>query len=340
MRYPNFIKKGDTIGFVAPSFACTTEPYKSAFDNAIKKFNELGYNVELGPNCNASCGIGKSNAPEKCGEEINDMYCTEDTNILISCGGGELMCEDLDFIDFNKLANAAPKWFVGFSDNTNLVFPLTTMCDTAAVYAPCAPAFGMEPWSESIHDLYELLTGSKLKFSGYDKWEKESLKTPENPCAPYNLTEESSIRSYPYRDASFNGRLVGGCLDCLVELVGTKYDNVKTFCERYKNDGIIWFLEACDLNTMSVRRALWHMEHAGWFRYVKGFIIGRPMHFDEECCGLDQYDAVTGILGKYGVPIIMDVDFGHLPPAIPIISGSMAEVSVKGNSFSIEMHLK
>ena len=43
MRFPENLKKGGTIGFVAPSFGCTTEPYKSAFANAQKKWKEMGY---------------------------------------------------------------------------------------------------------------------------------------------------------------------------------------------------------------------------------------------------------------------------------------------------------
>ncbi len=38
----------------------------------------------------------------------------------------------------------------------------------------------------------------------------------------------------------------GGCVDCLVNLLGTKYDHVKAFTERYQDDGFIWFLECCD----------------------------------------------------------------------------------------------
>ena len=34
--------------------------------------------------------------------------------------------------------------------------------------------------------------------------------------------------------------------------------------------------------------------------------------------GLDQYRAVTDLLAEYGVPVIMDADFGHLPPAMPL----------------------
>ena len=49
--------------------------------------------------------------------------------------------------------------------------------------------------------------------------------------------------------------MIGGCMDCLVNLIGTKFDRVGEFLERYKDDGFIWFLESCDLNVMSIRRA-------------------------------------------------------------------------------------
>ena len=74
------------------------------------------------------------------------------------------------------------------------------------------------------------------------------------------------------------------------------------------------FWRDCDLNVMGIRRALWNMEHAGWFKHVKGFIIGRPLCFGSDMMGMNQYNAVTGILSKYKVPIIMDVDLGHLSP--------------------------
>ena len=38
MRYAEFLKKDGVIGFVAPSFGCATEPYRSAFDSAKKEF--------------------------------------------------------------------------------------------------------------------------------------------------------------------------------------------------------------------------------------------------------------------------------------------------------------
>ena len=134
----------------------------------------------------------------------------------------------------------------------------------------------------------------------------------------------------------FSGRLLGGCLDCLVNLLGTRFDRTAEFVERYKDDGIIWFLEACDLNVFSIRRAMWQMEEAGWLRHVKGFLIGRPLN-GAAMMNLDAYDAVLEVAGRKNVPVVMDADLGHLPPMMPLVVGSMAEVDVKGNDIRIEM---
>lgn len=340
MRYPEFLKEKGTIGFVAPAFGCATEPYKSAFLNSHKKWESLGHGIDLGPNCYAGCGIGISNDPVLCGKELNEWYLSENNDVLISCGGGELMCEVVPHIDFVQLKQAKPKWFMGYSDNTNFTFLSATLMDTASIYGPCAAAFGMEPWHPSLQDAYDLLMGKTDTVKGYDLWEKESLKNEEHPLFPYNVTENSVIRKYPETDVELEGRLLGGCMDILQMYPGTAYDKVKEFNEKYKEDGIIWFLEACELNVMSIRRALWQMKEAGWFSYVKGFLIGRPLMFGQDMFGIDQYRAVTDLLAEYNVPIIMDLDIGHLAPMMPMICGGTARVSVKGNEIEIKYTYK
>ena len=265
MKYPDFLEENGTIGFVAPAFGCATEPYKSAFANARRIFEGMGHPTIVGENCYVDLGAGISNTPQKCGEELNEAYCSEDSQILMSCGGGELMCEVVPYIDFERIRMAKPKWFMGYSDNTNFTFLLTTLCDTAAVYGPCAPAFGMQPWHASLEDAYAILCGKQREVHNYDGWEKESFKDAEHPLVPYNVTEPFRLRRFPDEEITIKGRLVGGCMDCLVNLLGTTYDEVRSFNERYEEDGIIWFLESCDLNIMSIRRAIWQMKNAGWF---------------------------------------------------------------------------
>lgn len=357
MRYPEFLKPGGTIGFVAPSFGCNIEPYKSAFLNAQKKWKEMGYETDLGPNCYEGKGIGISNTPKACGEELTEYYCSTQNDILISCGGGELMCETLCHVDFEKIKKAAPKWYLGYSDNTNMTFLLATLCDVASVYGPCAAAFGMEPWHPAIADTFDLLCGEKQEFTSYDMWEKEGVKDAEHPLLPYNCTEKTEVKIFtPQKtkaaqneaekaftdtfgmqealSANAEGRLLGGCMDCLVNLTGTRFDKVTEFAEKYKEDGILWFLEACDLNVFSIRRAMWQMDQAGWFKYVKGFIIGRPLQGDE-MMGLDKYEAVLACASKYQVPVFMDVDLGHLPPAMPFVTGSYTRAEGKDGKMRI-----
>ena len=132
--------------------------------------------------------------------------------------------------------------------------------------------------------------------------------------------------------------MIGGCLDCLVNLAGTEYDRVRDFTEKYREKGILWFLEACDLNVFAIRRGLWELKHAGWFQNAKGFLIGRPRN-GEEMIGLDHFEAVTAPLREFGVPILMDLDIGHVPPMMPLICGSHAKARLHGQEFEIQMEL-
>ena len=129
--------------------------------------------------------------------------------------------------------------------------------------------------------------------------------------------------------------LLGGCLDVLANLCGTRFDEVKKFV-RYKK--IIWVLEACDLNPMGIRRAIWELDEAGWFKNTAGFVIGRPLAARQmKIMGVNQYNAVYELLEKYGVPIIMDADIGHINPNMPLVIGAYASVSAYNNTIEVNM---
>ena len=100
MRYPEFLKEKGSIGFIAPSFGCNIEPYRSGFDNAQKVLSGMGHKLLFGENVYAGDGIGISTSPDKCGRELMDMVLSDDCDVIISCGGGELMCETMEHVDF------------------------------------------------------------------------------------------------------------------------------------------------------------------------------------------------------------------------------------------------
>ena len=55
--------------------------------------------------------------------------------------------------------------------------------------------------------------------------------------------------------------------------------------------------------------------------------------------GLNAYDAVLEVAGKENVPVVMDVDLGHLPPMMPLVVGSLADVTVLGNRIEVKQIL-
>ena len=375
MRYPDFLQNSGRIGFIAPSFGCAEGAYKWRFDKALGNLQNLGYKTVLGPNAYAAEGIGISNTPQKCAKEANDFLINDKSDVVISCGGGELMCEILPYVDFEGIKKAEPKWFLGYSDNTNLTFLLNTLCDTASIYGPCAGNYmsrdsfieayrfimskaqkSQEEVDELADTMYQmsgealdLLTGRKLSFGNFNKWYDEYKIT--SSCVGETIAEFADFTAHDHKhflyegvtaacEVRFEGRIIGGCLDCLTNLVGTKFDRVCDFAKRYKDDGIIWFLESCDLNVMSQARSYWSLENAGWFENVKGFLIGRPLQFDDTFGEFDHYTAAVRALSKYNVPIILDADIGHLSPQMPIMSGAFAKVFADKENMTITYEMR
>ena len=204
-----------------------------------------------------------------------------------------------------------------------------------------------------MKDALAVLQGRTQEIHSYGLWEKDSLKDEEHPLLPYNCTEKLELKCYlpqmltenqvmmqVSNQASMTGRLIGGCMDCLVTLVGTKFDRVTEFLEQYKQDGFIWFLESCDLSVFDIRRAMWQMEQAGWFKYVKGFLFGRPLVHGQEMMGLNQYAAVLPVIQRHQVPVIMDADVGHLAPMMPLVTGSVVEMTAIDQTLKINMEYK
>ncbi len=319
-----------TIAVTAPSFGCTTEPYRTLFDSAVKKFENMGFSLKLGKTCFLDDGIGISTDPEVCARELQSFYLDREVEGIISAGGGELMCEVVPHVDFFSLRDAEEKPFMGYSDNTNFIHPLVTISGKKAVYGPCFPSFGKE-WDECESDALELFLGKKKSFSGYDRFQLPENEDKENPLSKYNLTEKKILKCFPEPDggkALFEGILVGGCLDVLAGLVGTPLDNMKAFNREHGK--VVWVLESCDANIFEYRRQIHHLKMAGWFENASGFLIGRPLScFGEKIGSLDRHSAVTDILGNLDVPVVMDADIGHMDPAMPLLMGADCHVEVR-----------
>lgn len=79
---------------------------------------------------------------------------------------------------------------------------------------------------------------------------------------------------------------------------------------------------------------MWQLREAGWFCNVKGFLIGRTQA-NKEIEDFTYLDAIRNAIYDLGVPIIYDIDVGHVPPQLTLVNGSYATVSYTTNSTKI-----
>ncbi len=348
IKRPEYLKAGDTIGITAPSYGAAIEPYSLLIDISEKNIKERGYKILEGKTARLGDGIGISTDPRVAAKELVEFYKREDINAIISAGGGELMNETITHVDFDELKAYKPKWFVGYSDNTNFIFPLVTTTGVQGIYGPCISGFA-KVWEDTEKDTFALLEGTKSSFKGYDRFVEPSEEeqgqiveyTDEYLRAPYSFNANRQLVSFipeggrlipaGDRPIEMKGVLLGGCLDILVNMVGTRFDRMAEF--NRTNPEVIWVLEACDLTPMDIRRSIWNLREAGWFENARGFVFGRPRtSWKKNMLGADQYNAATEVLGEMGVPVVMDAEIGHIDPMLPVVMGAMADISVKDNN--------
>ena len=121
MKYPSFLKKGDTIGVLATSCGSNVNPYRIKTMQALKNLEKLGYKIKKGHRIyrNTNAVSAPHNIRAK---DFMSFYKNKNINVLWSTGGGELMMGMLPYIDFEKISKLPAKLFIGFSDNTTLTF--------------------------------------------------------------------------------------------------------------------------------------------------------------------------------------------------------------------------
>ena len=337
MIYPEFIKKGDTIGVSAPSNGITSDVKVRELNMAIKKLNEKGYQILEAPHVRTNEDYASSDAKTRA-KELESLYKNQEVQAIICATGGEFLLEMLSFFDFSVVQNNL-KWLQGYSDPTGLLFTITTNYDIATIYGHNFAGFGMDRWHESLTNNLEILEGNLIlqkSFSMYEgTWVERVLGTEDytldTPVYWKNLNGEKEI--------SIQGRMIGGCIDILAELFGTRFDKTREFIEKYKDDGIIWYFDNCELSMEDMVRTLWKFKDNGWFKYAQGIIFGRSAT-NYSNMGMMMEDAIKRVLGDLELPIILDADIGHVPPRMTIINGAYTTVICKDGKGTLKFELK
>lgn len=337
MKYPKFLNIHDAIGVTAPSDGVGDSMKQKRLDSAILQWQNHGYQVV--ETAHVRCSVdGKSCDSKFQAKELEELFLNSQISAIFCVSGGDFLLEMLPYLDYSVIEKNS-KWIQGYSDPTGLLFTITTKLDISTIYGDNFKTFGMNPWHESLVHNLEILEGNMIPQNSFSLYEREKQEL-ETGLECYHLDTPVQWKNLQNQDmVTIQGRIIGGCIDVLVSLVGTKFDYVKEFIERYQNDGIVWYFDNAELTSEGMIRALWQLKMAGWFQYTKGIIFGRSM-IESSYYNISFEDALRKALDDLGVPVLWDLDFGHVSPRMTIINGAMVEVNYQNGKGSISFSLE
>ncbi|GAB3683586.1 LD-carboxypeptidase [Angustibacter aerolatus] len=325
VRFPAPLRPGDVVGVTAPSSG-VAPGLRGRLDAGVDVVRGRGYDVRLG-----ECLLGGTHVSAPAATraaELQAMLLDPAVRAIVPPWGGETAIDLLPLLDWQAIAAAEPTWVVGFSDVSTIIAPLTLRTGVATVHGnnlmdtPYRPADGTLSWL----DVCALPAGATFTQRSPGAYRSGGWDDYAGDPGVDRMTLDAAggwTRLDGGGDVSARGRLVGGCVETICNLAGTPLLDT-TALAADAPDGLLVYVEACEDNAFTICRNLHGMRLAGFFEHASAVLVGRTGAPDAPT--LSQHEAVLDALGVLGVPIVADVECGHVQPFLPLVNGASATV--------------
>ena len=298
---PNPLAPGATIGIVTPSEPINPED----FDRALSYLKEQGFNLRVGPHARERRGH-LAGSDEDRAADLMTMFRDNSVDAIFCAAGGANSGRMLPLLDYDVI-KAHPKILLGMSDPTALLSGIHARTGLITFHGPVVQynmKQAMTPFTERyFHD---------------------ALFTSKPVGAICELGAGNILRP-----GKAQGRLLGGNLTTLQQLLGTPYEP--------DWDGAIMFWEDVCEQPHALDAKLTHFRNAGVFGRIAGMIVGIL-----ESCEEQDYanmppltDIVLELTNDTSFPILVEVPFGHTDDKITMPIGGRAEIDTTGAVLSI-----
>ena len=295
------LKKGDTIGIIAPA-SCTT--YEKVLE-AKKNIEDMGYQVILGE-CTKKQWYSYAGTDEERAEEINSFFADKNIDAIICMRGGYGSNRLIELLDF-EIIKRNSKIFVGYSDITTLHIALNEKANLITFHGPMAVSNFTGNYNRDTYENFiEILSNSK---------DEQSIK---------NITKELEVLN----EGRAKGKLVGGNLATLIATLGTEYD--------LDYNRKILFLEDIGEKTYKIDRFLNQLKKHGVFEKIEGLVLG-----DFKNCTQDSEKDMTllevfqNYFKELKKPVIYNFESGHSEPMLTLPLGAICEIDTYNKELKV-----
>lgn len=338
---PNFLtlpklKEGDTVSIVSSS-AQLAAIFPDVYDFGIKRLKELFKlrPVEL-PTTRAS-----GSSLEERASDLMKAFSDENSKAVISAIGGHEQILLLPYLD-PEVLKQNPKPFFGYSDNTNFCLYLWSL-GIPSYYGGCifteyAMCGTMNPFTEK-YLRSALFESGEMQMKPADRFTDQDISWEDRSNLNREYEYESNLGWFWDGSRSGAGVLWGGCL----EILSLQLKVSKWLPEPEAVRGSVLCIETSEVlpDPWYIFEVMVGLGERGYLSDLSGLLVARPKARatggrestaeDREKYREEQRVLILKEFRRYNssAPVVMNLDFGHTKPQIPIPFGRMAKLDAQ-----------
>lgn len=277
MRYPDKLKKGDTVGLICTS-SCVSE---ERISQCVETIEKLGYKVKVADNVTTDLAGYMAGDAVVRARWVNRMFECPDVKAIFCIRGGDGSSRIMEHLDYDVIRNN-PKIFVGYSDVTNLHLAINQNCDLVTSHGPMVSSNMVDSFDEESKDSF---------FEAINAESDIVFRNPE--VIPVKVLKEGKAE----------GILVGGNLSLLSASMGTPYEP--------DTDGKILFIEEVADPITKIEKWIYHLRNAGKLAGCSGILLGQFTKIKNDDENYDYISCIKDALEGISIPVMYDIQSGH-----------------------------
>ncbi|MFB3163097.1 S66 peptidase family protein [Neobacillus sp. 179-J 1A1 HS] len=321
---PYRLSPGDEIRVIAPSTSMAVIKGKQV-ELATQRLNQLGFTVTFGKHVEDHDDFFTTSIEQRI-EDLHDAFRDPNVKGILTALGGYHANQLLKYIDYD-LIKKNPKVFCGYSDITALNAAIYKKTGLVTYLGPFFSSFGVKYGIDyTLQSFLEAVTND-APYEVYpsptwsdDKWyldqEERTFIEQEN----YLVIQEGDAE----------GKLVGGNLSTLHLLQGTEFMPSLKDC-------ILFIEEDNEAHIHSFDRVLQSLLQLPDAAGISGILIGR-FQKDSNVTEAAIKRVIATKSELKNIPVIANVNFGHVQPIATIPMGVNAAVSGSGTTTTITIN--
>ena len=286
--FPAPLKPGDTIAICSP--AGPVDTFK--VEGAIPVLEKQGWKVKVMPHTLGLSG----NYSGTDAERLDDLTAalTDPTVRAVLCSrGGYGAVHILDRTDSVDIA-ADPKWIIGFSDISAL-HAMMTKKGIASIHANMTGDIMKAGDNEPNATFFRILRG-------------------ERPRLTFN--SDAALD----RPGTATGRLVGGNLAVLADLIATDFNVFEP--------GTILFIEDIGEPIYKIERMLYQLRLMGVLERLGGLVVGQFTDYHPDHSYDTMEEMIRDMVAPYTYPVAFNAPIGHVDYNMPVIENATVTLTV------------